>query len=84
MRLEEMKQKVSTIISNETISGNEKRDRILFLFGVSNCFKVGDEITQGEHDAKVVGFPEVEYKMHVKYKHNDVFDNVDPREWKHK
>lgn len=84
MRLEEMKQKVSTIISNETISGSEKRDRILFLFGVRNCFKLGDEITGNGFEAEVMEFPEVEYKMIVKYKHNGMFDTVDPREWQHK
>ncbi len=59
-------------------------DRILFLFGDSNCFKLGDEITGNGFEAEVIEFPEVEYKMQVKYKHNDAFDTVDPREWRHK
>jgi len=33
---EELKQKISVIVSNTTLSGNEKRDQLLDLYGLRN------------------------------------------------
>jgi len=38
MKREELKQKISVIVSNTTTNGNEKRDLILDLFNVSGSF----------------------------------------------
>ena len=60
----------------------KEHNKALSLLDVSNCFKLGTDIEGNGFEAIVMGEPEIEYKMRIRYKHNGADDYVDYREWK--
>ena len=73
--------KIAQDLEKCTITEDKAITLLLGLLSVMPRFSPYQIITDGVHDAKVIGTSEIECLTHVKYLHNDCFDKINTLEW---